>query len=333
MFDESSRLNKLSKLGDALERLNKIIDWEQFRPYITEVRTKKHKGPGGRPAYDEILMFKILVLQRLYNLSDEQTEYQINDRMSFMRFLGLTISDTIPDAKTIWLFREQLTQARIARKLFEAFENQLESKGLITHTGTIVDASFVDAPRQRNHREENKDIKAGKIPEEWQKPENIHKLRQKDTDARWAKKNQETHYGYKDHVKADADSKLIEDYAVTSASVHDSREFTEFFDETDHVAYADSAYSGKEIAGNLPSHIENKVCEKGCRNHPLTEEQKQSNRQKSKVRCRIEHIFGFITGSMHGFTVRIIGIARAEFNIGITNLVYNMCRYGQLTKG
>lgn len=333
MFDESNRLNKLSKLGDALERLNNIIEWEMFRPFITEVRTPESKGAGGRPRYDDILMFKILVLQRLYNLSDDQTEYQINDRMSFMRFLGLTISDTIPDAKTIWLFREQLTQAKIIRDLFNTFENQLETKGLITHTGTIVDASFVDAPRQRNHREENKEIKAGKIPEEWKKPENIHKLPQKDTDARWTKKNQETHYGYKDHVKADADSKLIEDYAVTSASVHDSQEFIEFFNETDHAAYADSAYSSKEIAENLPSHVANKVCEKGYRNHPLTEEQKKNNRQKSKIRCRIEHIFGFITKSMHSFTVRTIGIARAEFNIGITNLVYNMCRYSQITRG
>ena len=333
MFDESNRLNKLSKLGDALERLNNIIEWEMFRPFIAEVRTTESKGAGGRPRYDDILMFKILVLQRLYNLSDDQTEYQINDRMSFMRFLGLTISDTIPDAKTIWLFREQLTQAKIIKELFNAFENQLETKGLITHTGTIVDASFVDAPRQRNHRDENKEIKACNIPEEWKKPENVHKLRQKDTDARWTKKNQETHYGSKDHVKADADSKLIEDYAVTSASVHDSQEFTEFFNETDHAAYADSAYSGKEIAENLPSHVENRVCEKGYRNHPLTEEQKKNNRQKSKIRCRIEHIFGFITKSMHSFTVRTIGIARAEFNIGITNLVYNMCRYSQITRG
>lgn len=132
IFDESSRLNKLSKLGDALERLNRIIDWEMFRPIIAQVRTKEHKGAGVRPPYDDILMFKILVLQRLYNLSDGQTEYQINDRMSFMRFLGLTISDTIPDAKTIWLFREQLTQAKIIKELFNTFENRLERNGTMS---------------------------------------------------------------------------------------------------------------------------------------------------------------------------------------------------------
>ena len=86
---------------------------------------------------------------------------------------------------------------------------------------------------------------------------------------------------------------------------------------------ADSAYVGKEI----PKHVENCVCEKGYRNHPLTDEQKANNRKKSKIRCRIKHVFGFMTGSMHGITLRSIGIKRAEFNIGLTNLVYNICRY------
>lgn len=121
----------------------------------------------------------------------------------------------------------------------------------------------------------------------------------------------------------DADSKIIMDYATTSANIHDSNEFSEFLGEDDKVVYADSAYVGKEI----PNHVENRVCEKGYRGKPLTDEQKESNRRKSKIRCRIEHVFGFITVSMHGLTVRSIGIKRAEFNIGLTNLVYNFCRY------
>lgn len=195
-----------------------------------------------------------------------------------------------------------------------------------THKGTIVDATFVDAPRQRNSRDENKKIKNGEIPEEWEKEP--HKLSQKDTDARWTKKGDEKHYGYKDHVKVDADSKLILDYAVTPANVHDSNEFENFFNEQDEVGYADSAYIGKK----LPEHIRNEVCEKGYRNKPLTEEQKENNRRKSKIRCRIEHVFGFMTMSMHGLTVRSIGIARATFHIGLTNLVYNLCRYSFLIR-
>lgn len=307
--------------------MNKAIDWEQFRPVLAAVLKKEPKGAGGRPPYDCILMFKILILQRIYNLSDDQTEYQINDRMSFMRFLGLGLEDRVPDAKTIWLFRDTLTKADVAQKLFDGFTAQLEAKHLITRTGTIVDATFMDAPRQRNRRDENATIKAGSIPEDWKQECRKNKLRQKDTDARWTKKGDEVHYGYKNHVKADAESKLITGYAVTSANVHDSQVLAELVDDTDYVLYADSAYCGENIFAALPKGLELKVHEKGSRNHPLTEEQKACNQEKSRIRVRIEHIFGFMTNSMYGITVRSIGKLRARFNAGITNLVYNICRY------
>ena len=232
----------------------------------------------------------------------------------------------MPDAKTIWLFKDMLTKAGIIDQLFLQFNRMLEKKGIITHKGTIVDATFVDAPLQRNSRDENKKIKEGEVPEEWKSEP--HKMSQKDTDARWTKKGDEKHYGYKDHVKVDADSKLIVDYAVTPANVHDSKEFEDFFNEQDEAAYADSAYVGKK----LPKHVRNEVCEKGYRNKPLTDEQKENNRRKSKIRCRTEHVFAFMTVSMRGLTVRSIGIERAAFNIGLTNLVYNLCRYSFLSR-
>jgi IS5 family transposase len=325
LFAEENRFEKLSKLGDCLERL-KIIDWESFRPTIALALIRERKSNAGRPPYDCVLLFKIIVLQRLYNLSDDQTEYQINDRMSFMRFLGLGLDDKVPDAKTIWLFKDMLTKAGIMEQLFSQFNRMLEERGIVTHKGTIVDATFVDAPRQRNSRDENKQIKNGEIPNEWKG--NPHKMAQKDVDARWTKKGDETHYGYKDHVKVDADSKLILDYAVTPANVHDSNEFEEFFNEEDEAGYADSAYVGKK----LPKHVRNEVCEKGYRNKSLTEEQKENNHRKARIRCRIEHVFGFMTMSMHGITVRSIGQKRAAFHIGLTNLVYNFCRYAALSR-
>lgn len=330
LFDEENRMKFLSGLGDPLEKLNKVIKWEMFRQPLTKACRKENAEKGGRPAFDVVMMFKILVLQRLYNLSDDQTEYQINDRRTFARFLGLNLEDKVPDAKTIWKFRNDLSEAETVEKLFCLFDKALEEEGLITHKGTIIDATFVDAPHQRNHHDENKKIKNGEIPEDWQKPENAHKLAQKDTDARWAVKNKETHFGYKDHVKCDADSKLITNYGVTNAAVHDSNCCTELLEKSDKNVYADSAYSSKEIAENLPEKCENHICEKGTRNHPLTEEQKENNKLKSKVRCRIEHIFGYMTRSMNGITIRSIGIKRAWYNIGITNLVYNFCRYSFL---
>lgn len=324
LFAEDDRLSKLSKLGDQLEKLNRVIEWNLFEPSLKSVFVKEPKGAGGRPPYDYVMMFKILVLQRIYNIADDQTEFQINDRMSFMRFLGLALGDPVPDAKTIWNFKDALAKAGVAESLFAVFMRELETRGIVTHKGTIVDATFVDAPRQRNTREENKRVKAGETPEDW----SDNKRRQKDTDARWTKKNNEVHFGYKDHVKVDAGSKIITDYAVTGANVHDSQEFSAFLDETDQVVYADSAYEGQEI----PETAQAQVCEKGHRNHPLTEEQKKANREKSRTRCRIEHVFGYMTTSMRGITLRSIGKVRANFNIGLTNLIYNMCRYATLLR-
>ena len=326
-FDEENRYKKLTELGDPLEKLNSVMNWEIFRDELTRVCQKEDYSKGGRPPIDVIVKFKASVLKRIYNLSYDQTEYQINDRLSFMRFLGIGLNDKVIDAKTIWDFENTLANAEMGEKLFCMFDAVLESEGLITHKGTIVDATFVEAPKQRNSRDENKKIKNGEIPEEWQKPENAHKLAQKDTDARWTKKNNEVHFGYKDHVKCDADSKLITNYAVTDASLHDSNRCIDFLDEKDEALYADSAYSGASIEEQLPENCENCICEKGYRGHPLTEEQKENNGKKSKVRCRIEHIFGFMTGAMHGITIRNIGITRAWFNIGLTNLIYNFCRY------
>jgi len=155
----------------------------------------------------------------------------------------------------------------------------------------------------------------------------IHKLRQKDLDAKWTRKGGVLYYGYKDHIKADADSKLVADYAVTSASVHDSQMLTGMIDERDTVLYADSVYWGKTVADALPEGVENRIQERGTKHITITEEQRKNNRINAQVRCRVEHIFGFMSGAMHGMTVRSIGLARAEFNIGLSNLIYNLCRY------
>jgi len=330
-WDQDFRLSKLSQLGDPLEKLSKGVDFEIFRNILEDRLSKIPKGLGGRPPYDYILMFKILILQRYYNLSDEQIEYQINDRMSFMRFLDLTIADDVPDSRTVWNFREQLTDTGVVEELFSLFNKELEKLNLIVNEGKIIDASFVEVPRQRNSREENRQIKSGEIPESF--TQNPHKLSQKDTDARWVKKNEVSYFGYKNHVKQDARSKLITGYYVTDASVHDSNATDILLDESDkgEQFYADSAYSGAPqevvIAGKG---MINEVCEKGARNHPLTDEQKERNREKSRVRVRVEHIFGFMEMSMNEMYIQCIGIKRATALIGLMNLTYNMFRKIQL---
>lgn len=207
LFDEEYRLEKLTKKKDPLLRLKEGINWKIFQPILDKVFATEPKGKGGRPPFEYLLMFKIVILQRCYNISDEQMEYQINDRLSFMRFLDLGLSDTVPDQNTIWLFKENLIKANVIEILFEKFESQMEKEGMIIKQGSIVDATIVEAPRQRNSKEENQQIKEGRIPKQWD--EKPAKLRQKDTDARWMKKNGENHYGYKNHIKVCSKTKMI----------------------------------------------------------------------------------------------------------------------------
>ena len=187
-------------MGDPLTKVQGIIDWESFRPVLDEAFLKEAKGPGGRPAFDRVMMFKVVMLQHWYGIADEQTEYTINDRLSFQRFLELKLTDKIVDAKTIWLFKKNLKRTGADAILFGLFIKQMEAEGVITKTGSLVDASFVDVPKQRNSRIENEEIKKGELPESWNGTDKLdkNKLSQKDLDARWAKKNGETHYGYKD---------------------------------------------------------------------------------------------------------------------------------------
>lgn len=325
-FDVAERKQKLLKTRDFLKRINAIVEWEEFRPLLDAALKRSDRAKGGRPPFDAILMFKVLVLQALYNLSDEQTEYQILDRFSFMEFLGLELHDTVPDARTVWLFREQLVEAHAVEKLFGRFDTMLAGHGFAASGGQIVDATFVEAPRQRNSRDDNEKIKNGEVPADWSQKKKAHK----DTDARWTKKNNTSFYGYKNHANVDNKHKIIRRYKTTDASVHDSQELDNVLDpgNDSQDTWADSAYRSEEQEARLKekgctSHIH----ERKYRNKPLTPEQEASNKEKSRIRARVEHVFGHIETSMHGCYVRTIGIARANAKIGMECLAYNISRF------
>ena len=347
-FDIEERTKKLTQMGDPLIALNAHVDWEAFRADLNRVHLGvgllggERKSNSGTKPIDVVLKFKILVLQQLHNLSDDRIEYQIRDRLSFMRFLGLQLEDRVPDAKTVWVFREQIKAQGLMEKLFARFHEQLAAQGYAARAGQMIDATFVEIPRQRNNRDENAEIKAGVTPEAWQADNKAakNKLRQKDVDARWAKKNLENHYGYKSHINADQGHKLVQSYAVTAASVHDSQVFEVLLDQSEvegdsgkkRAIYADSAYRSAEKEAALQEmKIESQICEKGTKSAPLSEVQKDSNHANSKIRSRVEHVFG-AQAQMGGHVVRTIGILRARVKIGMMNLVYNMLRLGQLIR-
>jgi len=340
VYGVETQNERLTRLGDPLEKINKLIDWEMFRKEI-ETGIRKDMSKGGRPAYDAILMYKITMLQQWYGLSDAGVEFQIVDRYTFMRFLGLREGDKIPDGNTVWDFKEGLKEKGVDRKLFDIFNNMLKEKEIITHKGTIIDATFVTVPKRHTTKRDNEHLKAGEELEdlpakclerlenkEIKSIENV--ISQMDMDARWTKKGNESYFGYKDHVKCDSESKIITDFSVTDASVHDSQEFVELVDEKDKDVKVDSGYAGEEfqeqISEKFPE-IEVHVCARAYRNKPLTEEDKGKNKEISKTRSRIEHIFGYMTRFMAGITSRVHGIDRVTRDVTAKNMAYNMKRY------
>jgi hypothetical protein len=238
-FDIEERLKELSAKGDTLERLNGLVDFELFRPDLERAVPRADGSRGGRPPFDHVLMFRVLILQASHSLSDERAEFLIKDRLSFMRFLGLGLADPVPDANTIWTFREALTRATLRGRpaievLFGAYEAALIRAGFLAMGGQIVDASIIATPKQRNTDAEKRDIKEGRIPAGWaDKPA---KLAQKDRDARWTVKWSKAKpaddgspridlavpaFGYKNHVGIDRRHGLIRTWTVTDAARHD----------------------------------------------------------------------------------------------------------------
>jgi transposase, IS5 family len=350
-FDVDERLKQLSAKGDALERLNGVVDFELFRADLERAVPRSDRSKGGRPPFDHVLMFKALILQASHNLSDERTEYLIRDRLSFMRFLGLGLADTVPDANTIWIFREALTRARIAGKpaievVFERFDAALTAAGFLAMSGQIIDASIVAAPKQRNTDGEKRDIKEGRIPAAWlQKPA---KLRQKDREARWtvkytkAKPSQDgaprvdlavPAFGYKNHIGIDCRHRLIRRWTVTDAARHDGALLPELIDanNTASAVWADTAYRSQAnerfLTGRL---LRSQIHRKKPKGRPMPRRTARANAGKSAVRSAVEHVFARQKGPM-GLFIRTIGSARARTKIGLANLVYNMQRMVWLT--
>jgi IS5 family transposase len=232
-----------------------------------------------------------------------------------------------PTAQRYGCFREKLAKAGLIEKLFDRFDQHLGAQGYIARGGQIVDATIVAVPRQRNTREENAAIKVGRTPEDWDKKP--AKNRQKDKDARWTKKHGKSFYGYKNHVNADAKHKLIRRYEVSDAAVHDSQKLDGLLNKgnTSRDVFADSAYRSAEIEATLKARgFKSRIHVRAARSHPLSKTEEEANRKKSRVRVRVEHVFGAQQTSPGGRIVRTIGIVRARAKIGLQNLVYNIRR-------
>lgn len=327
IFDYQNHVERLSGRETALDRLNAFIDWEFFRPYVRQAFRPRDPARGGRPAFDEIFMFKILVLQRIHDLSEEATELAVMERLTWHRFLGVHVGSRFPDKNTIWDFKQALINADVFTACFEAFFDQIAARGVRLESGKIVDATIVEVPVQRNSREENEMIKGGEVPPDWKKPGNEAKLRQKDTDAWWTRKHGRRYFGYKNHAKVDQRTKLIEACVVTPANDHDSSVLFDLIEEGDGRLYADSAYRSEANRARLREMgIQDWSIDPNRKNRPLNDRQRSANRTKSRVRARVEHVFGTMATSLGGTFQRCIGFKRNASMIIFGNLLYNMDR-------
>lgn len=328
LFSAEEREAKLDKKGDPLVQLNKHIDFAGLAAVVDREAPRPSRDKGGRPPFPTELMVRVLVLQQLFNLSDEQLEYQLLDRLSFQRFVGLRDSSRVPDANTVWVFRERLAMARLGQALFEQVQQQLQHHGYIARCGQIVDATLVPVPTQRNSREDNAKIKQGEVPEDWSAPQR----RQKDTDARWTQKHGKSTFGYKLSTSVDKRYKLMRRIHVSDAAEHDSQHFEAVLDpqNTSRVVYADKAYPSRERDERLTAlGWRLQLQRKAQAGKPLSDCQQRRNRRLASPRARVEHVFAGLA-QMGGKLLRSIGLTRATLNLHLKALTYNLKRLSYL---
>lgn len=328
LFASEERHAKRDRLGDPLHVLDRAIDFAALAAAVDAKLVIGDSGRGGRPPYPTELMIRLLVLQQLYNLSDDALEYQLLDRASFLRFAGLERSGRVPDAKTVWVWRERLKKQDLIGDISEAVGRQLAKAGFIARGGQIIDASIVSVPVQHNRREENEAIKQGDVPADW----NAAKRAQKDVDARWTKKHGKSYYGYKLHANTDRRWGFIRKSDVTTASVNDTEVFETILDDTNtrKDVYADRGYAkrARETELNAQGYRAN-IQRKGTAQRPISEAQQRRNRRIAKQRAFGEHPFARLA-QMGGKHLRTIGLARARVVIGLKVIAHNLMHLARL---
>lgn len=328
-FTQETLHLRLAKFNDPLSKFAEVVDWEQFRPILAQVRHKHDPRKGGRPSMDLVLMFKMIFLRHFYNLSLDQIEFMVHDRLSFRRFLKLDLEDTIPDAKTVWLYEESFTKANILDSVFDELLRQIDAAGYSARGGTIVDASIMETPKRQS--EQMLKRRHG-VDDDDDLPPSVQ--RQHDKDGRWTKKNNKTYRGYKNHVGIDNTHKVIRKMSITPANRHDGHELINLLDDTNMNAdvYADSAYRSQENSELLERCEYRDAMHRKNKPHKNDQRIAKGNHTKSKVRARVEHIFGFEKRLGNKIMVHCVGLARATLRLTMVNFAYNAHRFGHLIR-
>jgi IS5 family transposase len=324
LFAAEEREATLDRRGDVLQVMEQHVDFTALAAEVDRAVPRPGRERGGRPPFPTELMVRALVLQNLYGLSDEQMEYQVLDRLSFQRFLGLSRSSQIPDRTTFWTFRERLPVAKAGDALFEAVHGQLTQQGYIARGGQIVDASLVPVPCQHVTEKERELLKAQAMPANWKPAQR----RQKDREATWTKKHGNSYFGYKVSVSTDRRYQLIRQVKVSTAAENDTLHLEEVLDHanTGRDLYGDKGYvdGGREQrlkAQGWRVHIQRKA----PKGKPLSACQARRNTRIARIRARVEHVFAAMA-QMGGKLLRGIGLERATFQLTGKAATYNLRR-------
>lgn len=327
LFAQACRERKLEDLGDPLQRIARHIDFAALANLAEPFLARSDGRKGGRPAYPVQVMVRVLVLKRLYNLSDEQMEYQLLDRMSYQRFCLLEQSMNVPDRNTIWRFAQRLgVDGAVA--LFQGVDAQLHRHGYIARGGQAIDATLVPAPKQHLSKEDKAQLDQGKKPEGWSQA----KCRQKDVDATHTKKHGKGYFGYKLSVSVDHKHGFIRKVATGTASEHDRQHFDEVLDLANTAAEvnADKAYPSRQRCEMLKAlGFKDGIQRKAQKNKPLSDCQRRRNRRIASKRAKVEHVFAGLR-HLGGKFIRSIGQARASATMVLMAACYNIKRLARM---
>jgi len=292
---------RFERLGDRLARVEKLVDWEAFRPIVSGMY-RNDTDRGGRPNVDEVVMVKLLVLQQWYGLSDEELEGQAVNRMDFQHFLGYP--KEIPDSTTVWLFRERLTSTGSDRLVWSELQRQLDERRLKVKKGVAQDATFITADPGRASRPIGKEART-----------------RRSRDGDWAKRRKGSSFGFKLHVKTDLDQGLIRDLETTSASIHDSRVD---LSRPGEVVYRDKGYQGVRPRGF------DATMRRGARGHPLCIRDRLRNKRISRRRAPVERAFSLIKRVFRAGHVLVTTVGRVHVKMVFTCVCFNLIQMATL---
>lgn len=314
-FFLEQRYKKSIEARDNLKEISEKVDWEKFRPLI-EPLYFDNSETGGRPQFDVIVMVKVIMLQTMYNLTDPELEFALNDRISFQHFIG--IDNPVPDYSTIWRFKERLTKAGVAKQIHLQFLDQIHEQGYELKTGMIQDATFIEADIGKKRQTEEQKRRARNKEIRYSRRQKSHI----NIDAKFMKKGAETHHGYKLHTKVDADHVFIQDFDVTPANVADCK--VDLSAKDDIRMFRDKGYSGTPLKAE---NIQDFTMKKAARNHPLTEDEKKFNKIASRIRVFVERPYAVIKRKFHRNHSRATRLARVMVSQMFSVLAYNITNF------